>query len=166
MLNINFDAIQSCDCSSFNIVDSSNVGIENTVEEFKSRTLTLTYADGTQTIIPFPFTGGAFSPVLTIEEGKDFVAVATLTYTLLDDSIVSLDKNIVSTCRADKVAADKAKVLTSTCNKKEILQQLMDLNAGITSAIRLTQLGLIEDAQDVLDYLANLYGGSCGCGCK
>lgn len=166
MLNIDFDAVQSCDCSTFSIVDSSNIGVANPVTNYSSRTVTLTYADGTQTTINFPFTGGAFSPVLLITQTKDFAAIATLTYTTTGNVVSSRDKNIVTTCRADKVAADKAKILLGVCNKKEILQNLMDINAGITSAIRLTQLGVIEDAQDILDYLANMYGGSCGCGCS
>lgn len=166
MLIIDFNAVQSCDCSIFSIVDASNVGVDNPVASFTSRTLTLTYANGTQTITNFPFTGGAFSPVLVISEIKDFAAVATLTYLSTTNVTISRDKNIVSTCRADKAAQDKAGLLLKVCDRKKVLGELMDLNAGIISAIRLTQLGDIEDAQCTLDYLHNLYGGGCGCGCS
>lgn len=169
MLTVDFDIVQSCDCSTFNVVDNTNVGVDNPVALFSNRQFILTLADGTQTIYPFPFTGGAFSPILPISEDKDFAATGSIVYTAISPvtgTIYNRDKNIVSTCRADKAAQDKAKRLLTFCDKKAVMLELQDLNAGITSAIRLTQLGDLEDAQSILDYLHNMYGGGCGCGCN
>lgn len=169
MLTVDFSISQTCDCSSFSVIDGTNIDSDNPVTLFISRSFIITYADGTQVTFPFPFTGGSFSPVLLISEIKDFAATASLVYVAhssVTGTVYNRDKNIVSTCRADNAAQNTAKKLLTFCDKKAVLLELEDLNAGITSAIRLTRLGDIEDAQCVLDYLHNMYGGGCGCGCS
>ncbi len=160
MLTVDFHGLQSCDCSGYSIVDDTNYD-DYSQSLFNNREVTITYASGKQDTLDFPFDDGN---VLVVTQTKDFAAIGTLRLTAIspvDGTVYFKDKNIVSTCNSDQMARNKQRELLSECNTPIVLSQLMDIEAGINSAIRLNRLGLVDEAQDVLTYLDKNYGVSC-----
>lgn len=164
MLIVNFHGSQSCDCCNYSIIDDTNYE-DNLVTLFSARTVTATYSSGKQDIIDFPFDDGN---ILVVPQTKDFAAVFTLKLTpiiVIDGTVYFKDKYLISTCKSDQMARVKQKELLKPCDYKKVLYQLMDIQAGINSALRLNRLGLVDEAQDVLTYLDRTYGTNCNCSC-
>lgn len=156
MLTVDFHGVQSCDCCNYSIVDDTNYG-DNSQSLFSDRQVILTYADGTQNTIEFPFESGL---TLAVPQTKDFAATATLKLTAIspiDGTVYFKDRNIVSTCNSDQFARNKQKELLLVCDHQKVLYQLMDIQSGINSAIRLNRLGLIDETQAILTYLDRTY---------
>lgn len=165
MLTVDFHGEQSCDCCNYSIVDDTNY-VDNSVTLFSDRTFTVTHSSGKQDIIDFPFDDGN---VLVVPQTKDFAIIGTLRLTAIapiTGTTYFIDKNVITTCKSDQMARDKQKELLKACDNKKVLYQLMDIEAGINSAIRLNRLGLTDEAQEVLTYLDRNYGASCNCGCQ